>query len=162
MKVTQHQLATILSLVREDFISGDFYDYFNNIGVGAVPKTSIGDLKSCFADPDQIPEGKHIIFTTDDFWGQLGSQAQAVFMDHEFGHILDGQLDSDKVTDGGGGAIVVQEWEFAADDNAVKHHGKEVVLKALLKAVDILYDMGQDAMQNEVIIARLKRLGYTG
>ena len=159
MKLEMHELAQVVTLDEDDFIEGDHFQYFKMIGIGCTPGNNLSDFRSLFVNSDVVKEGKHVIFIITDFWQLLTKSTQKAFMDHEFGHIASGQLDSDKLQ-GEGGALVIQEWEFQADDYSVKINGKEAMLKALLEGVEILYESGFDTSENEVIQNRLKRLGY--
>lgn len=166
MKIEQNEFAQIVYLSRDDFVEEMYYDYLSAVGIGCSPKTAVEDFKTMLVETEGFLANKHIIFTIDSVWNQFSDNTKKVIMDHEFGHIAAGQLDSDRIQSGGGGAIVIEDWEFEADDYSAKKNGKEAVIKGLLETVAIfskhpMYaDDGDDLMKDPVLVKRLERLGY--
>ena len=169
MKVEQSEYGQIVFFSKDDFVDEGTFSYIKMIGIGAISKMAVLNFKTILTDPDPLSEDKHLIFTVQEVWNALSASTQKAIMDHEFGHIADGQMDSETMkaaVENGGGAIVIPEWEFAADDFSAERNTKEGTLKALLECTDLfskdaMYtDLGIKLKDDPVISARLKRLGY--
>lgn len=164
MNVEHKEGAQIAYLNKSDFIDVNHFNYFKLIGIGITPKSTLHMFNDIFTEVDSISKDKHLIFIINDVWREFGTVAKKVLLDHEFGHLHSGQLDG--LSGDGEGAVVIDEWEFVADDMAVERNGKEVTLKALLEVIEILNDNpmysdnGESLWRNSTIIARLNRLGY--
>lgn len=167
MKVEQSQYGQILFLGRDDFVEEEYYQHFSLIGIGIVPKIHAANLRSCFAEPELVGDDKHVIFVLSDFWSKISAIARKVIMDHEFGHSASGQMDSPEMQNAGG-VVVNLDWEVEADNFSVKQNGKETTLQGLLEACAFLnknpiYVVNEiDLFENDVIVERLKRLGWDG
>lgn len=164
MKIEHNQFAQVVSLSESDFINPSHYEYFKMIGVGCNPKTTIGTIRSLLLKPEALVPDKHFVFTVDAMWEQFSPTAQKAFLDHEYGHIAAGHLDGAAMQQGG--AVLIEQWEFEADDFSVKFNGREIVLNALLEVLPIFNKQphyacyGIDLMKDPTLQKRLARLGY--
>lgn len=164
MKVEQNQYAQVIFIDKSDIVEEEHYNYLRMIAVGCSPSAGVDMFRTILVDPTCLVDGKHVIFLVNEKWNKLTSNAKKAFMDHEFGHIADGQLDSEEAKQAAGGVVVKLEWEYAADDFSVAKNGKETMYMGLLEGLklfsrDPLYlNRGIDLTEDVAIQKRLARL----
>lgn len=168
MRLENNEFAQVIYLDKGDIVEDFIYDGLKTVAVGCSPAAGVEMFRTILTDPDILADGKHVIFLVNEVWNKLSSTAQKAIMDHEFGHIADGQLDSEEMLkstqDGGGGLVIKAEWEFAADDFSVSRNGRIVVFKALIETIKLFnqdqtyQDMGIDLSEEPTIKRRLARL----
>ncbi len=166
MKVEQTKYGQILYLEEGDIVDDDTYTHLKLVGIGCFANVYVPMFRTIVSEPELLVDGKHVIFFVQETANRLTSTSLKVLLDHEFGHIADGQLDTPEMQNmsGEGGAVVKPEWEYAADDFSVKLNGQKTVYEALKNSVHIFannpiyIENGYDLTKDPTIVSRLKRL----
>jgi len=160
MKTEKCAYGQILFIEESDFSDMGTYKYLEMVGIGAIPKHAVIDVKSIVREPDLIVYGEHIIFAITSIWNKLSASAKNAIMDHEYGHIACGHMEKIEP-----GKNVVASFEYEADSFSADKNGNQAMKSALLEAIPLLnrnplyQRQGVDLSKDPIISARLKRLG---
>lgn len=144
MIVEQKTYAQILIIVPTDFIfSGLYRQYAEVCPFLCMPSICAPDFRASLKKPEMLVDDKDIILLLDSYWQQLSSEEKKAVLDHELGHIANGDLErlAEKAKKGqvGSNAPDFTE-ESKADAYSSEMNGKKAMRGGLLKAMQTMVD----------------------
>lgn len=144
MKVEQKSYAQIVIVGREDFIfSRTYREYEAACPFMCFPGMVAWDFRASLKRPDGILKNKDIILLLEDYWDLLSSEEKKAVLDHELGHISNGDLKAieERLKRGQFGGMKVDEGEEKrADAYSSNLNGKKAMYQGLLKALQVIVE----------------------
>lgn len=158
MHVTQKSYAQILIVTPDDFISKSYYKFYESkCPFSCFPGMCAKDFRCILKDPDTVELDKDFILILKEYWDLLKPNEQKAILDHELGHIVNGDLEriAEDIKNGIRYQLPNEDVEKAADAYSVELNGNKAMYNGLLKATDIvagsLRKYGDDVTGQEII-----------
>lgn len=141
MEVEQKSYAQILIVTPDDFISKSYYKFYERAcPFSCFPGMSAKDFRCILKDPDSVELDKDLILLLKEYWDLLPPNEQKAVLDHELGHIVNGDLErvAEDIKNGIRYQLPNEDVEKAADAYSVELNGNKAMHSCLLKAADII------------------------
>lgn len=151
MKIEQKTYAQILIVNKTDFIfSATYSEYEQMCPFLCFAGYFARDFRCSLKNPDGVVPEKDVILLLEDYWDLLTTDEKKAILDHELGHISNGDLKEivTKIKKGENISTEVNEaHEKAADAYSADMNGSKAIYQGLMKAL-------------EVIVAGYRKKGY--
>jgi hypothetical protein len=143
MRVEQKSYAQIVIVDRSDFIFGGIYDQYEAMcPFLCFPGMFAADFRGSTREPDLIQPDKDVILLLGPYWVLLATEEKKAILDHELGHISNGDLKKieEKVRRTGRvtPSQVDQAEEMAADAYSSNLNGEAAIYEGLIKCLGIM------------------------
>lgn len=158
MKVEQKSYAQILIVSPDDFISPAIYNFYERrCPFACFPGISAKNFRCILKNPEQVEPDKDLILLLEKYWNLLETNEKKAILDHELGHIVNGDLDriAEYVKQGTVPPVTTETIEKAADAYSAELNGKKAMYHSLIKATTLvaisLRKEGEDITGQELI-----------
>jgi hypothetical protein len=142
MHVEQKSYAQVLIVNKNDFIFSSAYKaYESACPFMCFPGVCAKDFSTSLKDPKAITPGKDVILLLESYWNDLDSDEKKAVLDHELGHITNGDLKklAEKLAKNPffRSSVDFNE-ERKADQYSVELNGAKAMYNGLQKALNVI------------------------
>jgi hypothetical protein len=139
MKVEQKSYAQILIVNKNDFIFSSHYKQYAEIcPFMCFPAICASSFRVILKNPQEVLPDKDVILMLESYWIHLSSEEKKAILDHELGHISNGDLEdvTKKLKAGQKANEVDFDQERKADHYSVQLNGRKAMHNAMHRALE--------------------------